>query len=196
MKRIVCACLLLVGLLGCEELRPQRAIALPVPAAEQPVCNLPAQLHVRNWLGPLQQGSCVHASLKNHALWHNDFAFARAWPHSDGEYASRLMQRLDATGVAYAFTEKADPRFLDWCDQHRHGCILWWKPSHCCTFMGWVRGSDGRQYAAILDNNYPGKFELTEREQFVRLWAGYGGFALSLLESPTISLPYRSYEVQ
>ena len=51
------------------------------------------------------------------------------------------------------------------------------------------------QYAAILDNNYPGRFELTPREQFVRLWAGYGGFALSVLQDPASSLPYRSYEV-
>lgn len=195
MLRFLCVCVLAVSLFGCDELRPRRAVALPSPPAEQPPCNLPAELHVRNWLGPLGQGSCCHASLKNHALWHNDFEFVRAWPHSDGEYASRLMQRLDAVGYDYAFTEKADPRFLDWCSRERHGAILWWKPSHCCTFKGWVTGTDGKQYATILDNNYPGKFEYTEREQFIRLWAGYGGFALSLLKPPTVSLPYRSYEV-
>ena len=54
---------------------------------------------------------------------------------------------------------------------------------------------NGQQYAAILDNNYPGRFELTPREQFVRLWAGYGGFALTVMEDPASSLPYRSYEV-
>lgn len=195
MLRFLCALVLLCGLSGCEHLQPERAVALPAPAAEQPPANLPTQLHVRNWLGPLGQGSCVHASMKNHALWHNDFDFVQRWSHSDGEYASRLMKRLDELDYEYTFTEKADPRFLDWCSQERHGCILWWKPSHCCTFMGWVRGNDGRQYAAVLDNNYPGKFELTEREQFVRLWAGYGGFALSLLEAPATSPPYRSYEV-
>jgi hypothetical protein len=51
------------------------------------------------------------------------------------------------------------------------------------------------RYAAILDNNYPGRFELTPREQFIRLWAGYGGFALSVLGEPTSSIPYLSYEV-
>ena len=30
---------------------------------------------------------------------------------------------------------------------------------------------------------------------FVRLWAGYGGFALTVMEDPASSLPYRSYEV-
>jgi hypothetical protein len=195
MLRLLSVVLLLVSLFGCDQMRPRRAIALPVPAVEQPPCNLPGSLHIRNWLGPLNQGSCCHASLKNHALWHNDFAFVANWPHADGEYASRLRQRLDAAGYDYAFTEKADPRFLDWCSRERHGAVLWWKPSHACTFMGWVQGNDGKQYATILDNNYPGKFEYTEREQFIRLWAGYGGFALSLLQPPTISLPYRSYEV-
>jgi hypothetical protein len=56
------------------------------------------------------------------------------------------------------------------------------------TDVGWVN-RDGRQYAAILDNNYPGRFELTPREQFVRLWAGYGGFALTVMDDPASSLP-------
>lgn len=187
--------LVVVAFAGCD-LQPRQVVALPVPAPEQPACNLPATMHIRNWLGPQRQGSCVHASLKNYALWHNDFAFVKGWPHADGEYASRLMQRLDAAGYDYAFTERADPRFLDWCSQERHGAIVWWKPSHCCTFMGWVSGQDGKQYAAILDNNFPGKFEFTEREQFVRLWAGYGGFGLAMLMAPTISIPYRSYELR
>lgn len=184
---------LMFAAVGCDAPLP-RVRALPVPPPEQPICNLPAALHIRNWLGPLGQGSCVHASLKNHASWHNDFAFVASWPWSDGEYASRLRERLDAAGKDYAYTERYDPRFLDWCDANRHGAILWWKPSHCCTFMGWVN-RDGKQYAAILDNNYPGHFELTEREQFIRLWSGYGGFALSFTESPTISQPYKSYEL-
>jgi hypothetical protein len=66
--------------------------------------------------------------------------------------------------------------------------------AHCCTFVGWIE-RDGKQYAAILDNNYPGRFELTPREQFIRLWAGYGGFALTVLNDPSSSLPYQSYEV-
>lgn len=188
--------LLLLLTVGCAELTPPPVVKpLPAPPREQPICNLPAALHVRNWLGPEGQGSCVHASLKNHALWHNDFAFVAKWPYGDGDYATRIRERLDAFGYDYAYTERYDSRFLDWCHRNRHGAIIWWKPAHCCTFMGWVE-RDGRQYAAILDNNYPGKFELTERDQFVRLWAGYGGFALSFVKSPTIARPFKSYEVQ
>ncbi len=133
----------------------------------------------------------------NHMRWLNQFALADAWwkTYHDGEYASRLMQRLDAANIPYVFTERADPRFLDWCTKTRRGAILWWKPSHCCTFCGWTRQSDGKTYAVILDNNRPGNWELTEREQFVRLWAGYGGFALAVMKPPASQKTWLSYEV-
>lgn len=192
---IALAAVLSLLFVGCD-LAPVRVRALPPPAIEQPPANLPAELHQRNWTGPLRQGSCVHASLTNHLRWLNQYELGEKWraTHSDGEYDSRLRDRLDAANIDYSYTLKADPRFLDWASNTRRGAILWWKPSHCCTFMGWVTRPDG-QYAAILDNNYPGKFELTPREQFIRLWAGYGGFALSVMHDPTSSLPYRSYEV-
>lgn len=175
---------------------PQSVRPLPAPTVEQPPANLPAALHQRNWTGPKNQGSCVHASITNHLRWMNEFELGERWraTYSDGEWDSRLRQRLDAAGVDYSFTLKADPRFLDWASNTRRGAILWWKPSHCCTFMGWVTRDD-RQYAAILDNNYPGRFELTPREQFIRLWAGYGGFALTVMGDPASSIPYRSYEI-
>jgi hypothetical protein len=183
-------------LAGCED-RPVRVRALPTPATEQPPANLPPGLHQRNKLGPKGQGSCVHASLVNHLRWCNQHDLAKRWwaTYGDGEYDSRLRARLDAAEVDYVYTLRADPRFLDWCSSSRRGCILWWKPSHCCTFMGWLKHDDGREYAAILDNNNPGRWELTEREQFIRLWAGYGGFGLSVCDPPASSITYRSYEV-
>jgi hypothetical protein len=179
---------------GCSEQLQVRA--LPAPPAEQPPANLPAELHQRNWTGPLGQGSCVHASLTSHLRWLNEISLAEQWrnTYSDGEWESRLRNRLDTANIDYGYTVKGDPRFLDWASQTRRGAILWWKPSHCCTFMGWV-SRNGKQYAAILDNNFPGHFELTEREQFIRLWAGYGGFALSVMSDPASSLPWLSYEV-
>ncbi len=180
---------------GCDDL-PVNVRALPVPPAESPPANLPARLHQRNWLGPRGQGSCVHASTVNHLRWLNQFELGERWrkTYSDGEWDTRLRSRLDSNDIDYAYTVKADPRFLDWASMTRRGGILWWKPSHCCTFLGWVT-KNGKQYAAILDNNYPGRIELTEREQFIRLWAGYGGFALTILGDPATSLPFKSYEV-
>jgi len=200
-----------MSLTGCD-VDNRQAYPLRSPPPESPVCNLPKALHQRNKLGPLGQGSCVHASLVNHLRWLNQSEMASRWwaTYGDGEYASRLRERLDAGGFKnkYWYTEKADPRFLDWCTINRTGCILWWKTSHCCTFEGFSMGQDilrhdslanvqaGVQYAVILDNNYPGRFEYTERKQFVRLWAGYGGFALCILDDPRISIPYPSYVVR
>lgn len=187
---------LLACAVGCE-IPPVSVRSLPAPAPESPAANLPAELHQRNWTGDLGQGSCVHASLTSHLRWLNQYELGERWrkTYSDGEYASRLMQRLDAEEIDYSYTLKADPRFLDWATSTKRGAILWWKPAHCCTFMGWVE-KDGTQHAAILDNNRPGLFELTPREQFVRLWAGYGGFALTVLDDPATAPPYKSYEVQ
>jgi hypothetical protein len=205
----ICCC---VASLGCNPVDLRRPYALPAPAPESPVCNLPTQFHQRNKLGPLGQGSCVHASLVNHLRWLGEFDMAGRWwqTYGDGEYASRLMSRLDAAGLSgkYYYTEKADPRFLDWCTTNRTGAILWWKPSHCCTFQGFSMGRDimaydrsarvqpDVQYACILDNNYPGRIEYTERTQFIRLWGGYGGFGLALMNDPTPSIPYLSYELR
>src|SRR5690554_128008 len=106
---------LLLAFAGGCELAPVQVRALPAPAAEQPPANLPASLHQRNWTGPLRQGSCVHASTVNHLRWLNQFDLGERWrsTYSDGEYDSRLRSRLDAAGIDYAYTLKADPRFLD-----------------------------------------------------------------------------------
>lgn len=187
--------LTLACLVGCEEIVTVRM--LPQPEPDIPTCNLPLELRQKNWLGRQGQGSCVYASLVNHVRWLNlpELADKVRRTYGDGEYETRLKQNLDHLGVKYASVSNADPRFLDWCDIERRGAILWWKPSHCCTFVGWVTKPDGRQYAAILDNNRIEGFELTEREQFIRLWAGYGGFALCVLNDPANHIPYRSYEL-
>jgi hypothetical protein len=184
--------MLLCGCTGEKQVR-----SLPVRPPEQPPANLPVSLHQRNWLGPKKQGSCVHASLVNHMRWLNMPEMAERWrsTYGDGEWDDQLRRRLNAANLDYVYTNRSDPRFLDWCSQTRRGAICWWKPSHCCTFVGWVTGKDGNEYAAILDNNYPGKYEYTPREQFIRLWAGYGGFALSLVNEPASSVTYKSYEV-
>jgi hypothetical protein len=198
--KFVAAFSLLLICSGCGLEPTYKVRALPSLPPESPPANLPSDLHQRNWTSKKRdsfgQGSCVHASFTSHVRWLNRHDIGERWraTYHGGEFDSRLRDRLDAANIDYVFTLKADPRFLDWCHETRRGCILWWKPSHCCTFMGWV-DRNGQQYAAILDNNYPGRFELTPREQFVRLWAGYGGFALSALYEPATSNPYLSYEV-
>jgi hypothetical protein len=189
------ACFLaIIACVGCDGVTSKRVRPLPQPQAEAPQVSIPASIRQKNWEGPLRQGSCVYASLTTHSRWQNNFELAD-WcrKQGDGEYGDRLKKKLDAIGVRHASTEQASVEFLDWCAATRRGCILWWKPSHCCTFAGYVV-RNGTVYCAIIDNNHPGTFELTERSQFIRLWSGYGGFGLAVLGSPASPLPWLSYE--
>ena len=158
---------------------------------------MPVPLRQRNWT-TVDGGSCVYASLTTHARWLNklDLADWLSNPsiNGGGEYSSRLRKKLDSIDVPYAYTEQGNPEFLDWCSRTRRGCILWWKPSHCCTFAGWTV-LDGKVYAAIIDNNQPGRYELTERSVFLKAWASYGGFGLALLVDPASPRPWLSYQV-
>lgn len=183
--------------IGCVEDGPQNYRALPAPAPESPVVNPPLNVRQSNWLGGAtgREGSCAHASLVSMLNWQNEFDLARKWKqtYSGGEYASRMRERLDREGVKYAYTEQANLALLDFAHSTRRGALLWWKPAHCCTFVGWVE-ANGKTYAVILDNNSVAKYEYTERNQFHRLWASYGGFALTVLGDPPSPPPYRSYE--
>ena len=181
---------------GCDT-APIEYRALTAPRAETPSINPPVSIRVRNWLGGAsgREGSCAHASTVNMLHWQNEFDLARIWrsKYSGGEYASRLRERLDREGVKYAYTEQANLALLDYAHETRRGAVIWWKPSHACTFCGWVE-INGRTHAVVLDNNFPERFEYTEKSQFHRLWASYGGFGLTVLGDPPSPPPFRSYE--
>jgi hypothetical protein len=195
---------LLIACVGCSVVeQPKQVRRLPAPKMEAPPANVPPQLRQRNWPSREResygQGSCVHASLTTHLRWLNEFELGEDWrgKFSGGEYETRLRQRLDANSIDYAYTNRSDPRFLDWASATRRGCIIWWKPSHCCFFAGFVSNPAGKppgEYAVVIDNNYPERLEYTEREQFIRLWAGYGGFGLTILLPPATSFTWKSYE--
>lgn len=183
--------------IGCEVLEPQYR-RLPSPHPEAPVVNPHPSIRQSNWLGPNREGSCAHASLVNLLRWTGDEQLGEQWKRrygGDGEYASRIRNRCEEMGIPFAYTEKANLALLDFAHATRRGAILWWKPSHCCTFCGWVKLADGRTYAVILDNNSVSQYELTELSQFHKLWAGYGGFALTPLLDPPSPPVYRSYEL-
>lgn len=189
--------MILLGLccLGCNHVTLTNVRPIAAPPPEQPVVQLPASMRQKNWI-VRNEGSCVYASLTTLARWHHKLDLA-AWlsdpsQNGGGEYGKRLRERLDQVGQRYAFTENASVDFLDWCSESRHGCIVWWKQSHCCTFAGWVR-MEGKTYAAIIDNNHPEYFEFTERSMFIRGWTGFGGFGLTLLDDPASPRPWLSY---
>jgi len=185
---------LIVAVCGCSPTAQYRA--LEAPPAERPSMNPPYPVRQTNWLSPQREGSCVHASLSSCLHWQNQFELAKQWrsQYSGGEYSDRLRKRLDAAGIKYAFTEKANLQLLDDAHSSRRGAILWWKPNHCCTFCGWVKDRNGKVFAAILDNNRTQQYEYHERSEFHRKWASYGGFALMPLFDPPSPPIWKSYE--
>jgi len=63
------------------------------------------------------------------------------------------------------------------------------------TFAGFGKDANGREVAWILDNNRPERFIPVEKGEFLRRWAGYGGFALTTLYEPFPPTPWQAIEV-
>lgn len=146
--------------------------------------DLPPDLRTRNWGG----GSCVHASTVNLLYWQGQEEMAEWWrkTYIGGEYANRLIQRLESAGLRYAYTTKGDFEFLKWCCRTRRGAGIFYKPSHSINCVG-----IDQQYVYLLDNNatqYPeqrGHYERVPVQQFVSEWKNrYGGFAWTLVYNP------------
>jgi len=152
----------------------------PTGTPQGVVMDLPAELRQANWGG----GSCVHASTVSLLRWQGQYAMADWWrqQYSGGEYAWRLVQRMEAAGVRYAYTTSADVNFLEWCVRTGRGAGIFYKPQHAINLVGL-----DDQYAYLLDNNYTdrpeqtGVWERVPRATFERQWLGYGGVAWTLV---------------
>lgn len=173
-------CLMIVG---CD--KAERWVRTVPPKKETPVANLPKNLHTRNWTDRGGAGSCVHASTLIIMRWQGQYQLADWWrkKYAGGETAQSITNYYTRNRLPFACTLNGDPAFLVWASQTRRGAIVWWKPYHCCAFVG-ISVIDGKEYAIIQDNNRPGTFEKTPLDEFIRKWRGYGGFACTLLLSP------------
>lgn len=169
---------------GCNDnFCPRR----PRPVNEQPPLRttlsveIPRELRERNYAG----GSCVHASTET-LLRHQGYYELAAWwrtTYSGGEYAEGLESKLEAAGLRWASTRNGDPAFLDWADRTRRAAVIFFKPQHSINFVEYESRGDVA-YAKLLDNNHPDRYEFVERQQFLREWRGYGGFAATVVGSP------------
>jgi len=152
--------------------------------SETPVVNLPLHARCRNYAG----GSCVIASTVSLFRWQgrDDLAdlFRRAY--SGGQSASSLHAKLEARGVRYAYTTSGDAAFLDWACRTRRGAGVTFFANHfiCLVHL------DG-QRAILLDNNRVGQYITLPRDEFLRRWRGYGGWATTPVYSPAAPLAWR-----
>ena len=152
--------------------------------SETPVVNLPLHARCRNYAG----GSCVIASTVSLFRWQgrDDLAelFRRAY--SGGQSASSLHAKLDSRGVRYAYTTSGDAAFLDWACRTRRGAGVTFFANHfiCLVHL------DG-QRAILLDNNRVGQYITLPRDEFLRRWRGYGGWATTPVYSPAAPLAWK-----
>ena len=190
-------------LVGCDVMND--VVIVDPPDPEIPVVNLPEGLRQKNWAarggGKNGQGSCVHASTIMAFRWVGEEKLADWWrtKHAGGETSVSICKYWKDNGVPYYSTlnEKTyecsgDPKFLKWASDNRIGCPIWWKNSHCCLFTGFSI-IDGKEYATVIDNNYPDKIEKVPAEEFIRKWRqDFGGFCIAPATSlaPSPPLPY------
>lgn len=184
-----------------ERLAPRLQAAADVPDGTYlgVVLELPPELRTRNWGG----GSCVHASNVNLLIHQGQLELAAWWRsnYSGGEYDDRLITRLEAAGVRYAYAHGGSDRngdgrddgeaFIEWAIRTRRGAGIFYKTNHSINIVGL-----DEQYAYLLDNNavdYPernGHYERVPRAEFFRRWHGYGGFAWTLVYDPPPPPPF------
>lgn len=162
--------------------------------------DLPPALRTKNWGG----GSCVHASNVN-LLKKMDLGELAEWwrkTYSGGEYDTRLVSRLEAAGLRYAYINDArgndadgdgvtnGEEFLNYCIRTGRGAGIFYKPQHSINCSGM-----DEHYVYLLDNNdtgHPervGYYERVPRADFFRRWRGYGGFAWTLIHQPIPNRP-------
>lgn len=194
---------ILLLLVGCDV--ANNVELFPPPSDEVPVVNLPKELRQKNWASKLPakygQGSCVHASTMSTLRWHGEFAMASYWrnKYSGGETSVSISRIWKAEGIPYVSTlnestyaHSGDPKFLEWVSETRRACVVWFKDSHACTFVGFAE-KDGKRVACILDNNSTDVIEFYEVNDFIRRWRGHGGFAIAPISPnspPTLPIPW------
>lgn len=182
-------CLAAIAAGGCHDApvpAPDQLVRNPVPPPEVPSANLPEPMRPHNWVDAGGSGSCANASTVYSLRWEGMPEKADWWRnnHAGGETATSLRRKHDAAGLAYVYTEAADPSFLEWCTRTRRPAVIWFFTSHAINFAGFHKGADGQTYAHLCDNNRPSRFITIEKSEFVRRWKGYGGFGLAILASP------------
>jgi hypothetical protein len=171
---------------GVGELPATRSTELPAGARwAGEAMDLPVELRTENWGG----GSCVHASTVSLLRWQGQYEVADWWrnQYSGGESDSRLIARMEAAGLRYAYTDTGDAAFIEWCCRTRRGAGIFYKPRHCVNVVDMTDG-----VVSILDNNAVDHYERIPREQFLRDWQNrYGGFAFTVVYDPPPPIPTR-----
>lgn len=145
--------------------------------SEHPVMNLPEDARCKNYNG----GSCVCASTISLLRWQgrDDLAAALRSACSGGQSSASLHAKLERLGVRYASTTSGDVAFLEWAVRTRRGCGITYYPMHFVNLVDLTA-----EHATLLDNNRVGQYINIPRDEFLRRWRGFGGWATAVVYSP------------
>ncbi|MCA9248958.1 MAG: hypothetical protein KDA42_17650 [Planctomycetales bacterium] len=129
----------------------------------------------------------MHASTVHLLRWQGQNELADWWRRAfaGGEYPSRLNERLENAGLRYAFTTDGDATFLDWALRTSRGAGVTFWPQHAVNLVHL-----DENYAGLLDNNRIEQIIWVERDEFIERWRSYGGWAWTLVYTPTPPTPY------
>lgn len=156
------------------------------PWLVEDLADIPPELRQPNY-SPHGSGSCVHAATITLLRWQGLDEMADWWydQYHSGEYADRLIERLEYAGLRYAVAEAGDTEFLEWATRNRFSAGIFYKPYHAVNLVDLTD-----KYAILLDNNNIGEYEYVPRETFLRKWKNqYGGFAWTIVYSPPPKTP-------
>lgn len=193
MIRHLLIAVLLALFLGCEDAPetcpdskcPSDCQGGSCPVPKMSLTEVPLEIRQGNYAG----GSCMYASLVTALRWtgQNELADAIS-KYTGGETVGGLAKICDQHGILFAATSTGDESLLQWVSDTRRMAAIHWivsNPSdHAITFAGYVRGSDGREMAALIDNNSPGRNKYLSKDEFLRIWHQCGGKALVPIYSP------------
>lgn len=193
--------LIVLGLLvaGCGQ--PEKLIYLPDARQPAPRADLPEPMRLKNWIGTDQDGdrggSCAHASGRMVFRAAGAYGLDRVWfekstqGYEGPESADRLLEKLNREGVVFAATEDGDARLLEEASRTNRWAVIFYYPNHAICFCGFA-SVDGQPSAVLLDNNFPDRYIVVEKNTFLRSWKEiYGGFAVVPWNlTPTISRTY------
>jgi hypothetical protein len=112
--------------------------------------------------------------------WRGEHKLAEWWynNYNSGEYEDRLIRRLDAAGLKFAYTNTGDVRFLEWAARNRVVIGIFYFRLHAVNLVDL-----DESYATLLDNNRVDRYIRIPRREFIKNWQEkYGGFAWAILD--------------
>ena len=129
--------------------------------------DLPVGIAEHNWRGRHGSGSCAWASLITALRWQGQDNMAA---HVKSRYDSGatwrdLKSASDTLDLKYTYTARGDSRLLEWASQTKRAGVVFYKPQHAVTFVGF----DGND-AVIIDPNHPQRKERIDKQAFINNW--------------------------